>query len=210
MESILILGKGLLTGFLVSLPPGIIMVLCIRRTMNKSLKSGLISGLGATVGNTVVATIAAFFLGIILPFVERNLHILKLLFGIFIIILGFYIFLKNHSSQIKTNDTNKKRGLWNDFISVFIITLANPGFIISFIAFFAFWGIRGDWINFLQGIWLLGGVFIGTAIWWTMVNLYINKLHKQFKLKYILYLHKISCIVVIILGIVLVINFLTN
>jgi len=175
--------------------------------MGKSLKSGMVSGLGATVGNTVVATVAAFFLGIILPFIERHIDILKLIFGIFIIILGLYIFLKNSSSQIKKNNSNKKRGLWNDFISVFLITLANPGFIIAFIAFFAFWGIRGDWIDFIEGIWLLGGVFIGTAVWWTFVNLYINKLHKQFKLKYILYLNKISCIVVIILGVVLVVKF---
>jgi len=175
--------------------------------MSKSLKSGMVSGLGSAVGNTVVATVAAFFLGIILPFIERNIDILKLLFGIFIIILGLSIFLKNSSSQIKKNNSNKRRGLWNDFISVFLIALANPGFIIAFIAFFAFWGIRGDWIDFIEGIWLLGGVFIGTSVWWTFVNLYINKLHKQFKLKYILYLNKISCIVVIILGVVLVVKF---
>jgi threonine/homoserine/homoserine lactone efflux protein len=203
-ESILILGKGLLTGLLISIPPGVIMIISIRRTLSKGLKSGFVTSLGAAAGNTIAAIIAAFFLGIVLPFIEENFVLLKIVFGIIIITLGINILIKRTSTQFK--NIKKRKGVWNDFISVFVITLANPGFVLAFIAFFAYWGIKDDWIDFVQGFWLIGGVLIGSAAWWFSFNIVINKLRNKFKLKYIKYMNKGSAIAFILLGIIAIVS----
>ena len=201
MESILILGKGLLTGFLVALPPGAMAVVCIQRTLSKSSKSGFISGLGATTGNVISATIATFFLGIVLPFIEKNFDILKTIFGILIILLGISIFIKNPAKQIKKKNVDKKENLWGDFLSVFLIALANPAFILTYMAFFAFFEINKEEVDHLKGIWLISGVFVGTMLWWLIFVTGINHLRGRFHIRYILYLNKIAGSVIIVLGI---------
>jgi len=206
MESVLILGKGLLTGLFVAMAPGVIMVVCIQRVLSKSLKSGFFSAFGAAAGNTLSATFAAFFLGIALPFIEENKELLLVFFGLILIILGINIFIKNPKNQMIKNAGKNKKNAWNDFFSVFLIAFANPGFFLAYVAFFAFWGIRGEWIDFLHGIWLLGGVFFGTVIWWILFNFAVNKLRKKFKMQYIIYLNKSSGIVVVALGILAVIT----
>ena len=55
---VILLLKGLLIGFLASIPMGPIGVLCIQRTLNKGRKSGFYSGLGAAAGDAVYSIIA--------------------------------------------------------------------------------------------------------------------------------------------------------
>jgi len=202
----MVLGKGMITGFLVALVPGVIMVVLIRRILSKSLKSGIISGFGAATGNLLAATIAAFFLGIAIEFIEENQEVLLVFFGIILVIMGINIFIKNPDNQILKNQKRKSIGNWNDFFSVFLIAFTNPGFFLTFTAFFAFWGIRGDWIDKIERIWLLGGVFLGATIWWIMFSYAISKLRKIFKMRYITFLNRFSGGCVIILGLVAVLS----
>ena len=201
MESILILGKGLLTGFLVALPPGVMAVICIQKTLSQSPKSGLISGLGATVGNTTSAIIATFFLGIVLPFIDEKFDILKIVFGVLLILFGASIFIKNPASQIRKNNVKKKEKHWRNFFSVFLIAVANPAFILTYMAFFAFFEINKEHIDHFKGAWLVSGVFAGTLLWWTIFVTAISHLSNRFHLRYIVYLNKIAGAAVIILGI---------
>ena len=210
MESILILGKGLLTGFLVALPPGAMAVVCIQRTLSQSPKSGLISGLGATAGNTISAIIATFFLGIVLPFIGRNFDILKIVFGVLLILLGVSVFIKNPASQIRKSNVKKKEKHWRNFFSIFLIALANPAFILTYMAFFAFFEINKEHIDHFQGAWLICGVFTGTLLWWIIFVTFINHLRNRFHLRYILYLNKIAGAAVIILGIIAILFTKTN
>jgi len=206
MESILILGKGAITGFVVAMAPGVIMVICIQRVLSKSLKSGFFSGLGAASGNTLAAVFAAFFVGIAMPFVDEYRHTLLIFFGIILILMGINIFIKNPKNQMIKKSVDKKMSSVNDFFSVFFVAFANPGFFLTYVAFFAFWGIRSEWVDLLRGIWLLGGVFMGTIIWWLFFNAVVNKFRKKFKLQYILYLNRSSGIAVIVLGIIAIIT----
>ena len=202
MESILILGKGLLTGFLVALPPGVMAIVCIQRTLSQSPKSGLISGLGATTGNTISAIIATFFLGIVLPFIDRNFETLKIVFGVLLILLGGSIFIKNPASQIRKSNVKKGENLWSNFFSIFLIAVANPAFILTYMGFFAFFEINKEHIDHFQGAWLVSGVFVGTMLWWIIFVTGINHLRNRFHLRYIMYLNKIAGAAVIILGII--------
>ncbi|MDR0348894.1 MAG: LysE family translocator [Tannerella sp.] len=202
MDIFLNLGAGLLTGFLVAMPPGAIAVVSIQRTLAKNRKSGFASGLGAATANTISATVAAFFLSIVLPFIEENMNLLKILCGFFIIILGIAIFNKKNIS-LEQNGKTGKNSLWNDYLSVFLIALPNPGFILTFMAFFAFFGINPE-ISYFHGLWLVLGVFAGVSLWWFCLTSYVNVLRKKFQSRHITYINRIAGILVIILGLVII------
>ncbi|MCC8102695.1 MAG: LysE family translocator [Clostridiales bacterium] len=51
------------------------------------------------------------------------------------------------------------------FLSAFCIAIMNPATILSFLTAFSAFGIAGDY-SLIQGIALVAGIFVGTAIWW--------------------------------------------
>jgi threonine/homoserine/homoserine lactone efflux protein len=206
MEFLLNLGIGIITGLMVAIPPGAIAVLCIQRTLSKSRKSGFISGLGAASANTLSATIAAFFLGIVLPFIEKNIELLKIILGICVIVLGVITFFKNPVMQIRQNK-EKKETLRSDFVSVFLIAIVNPAFILTYMAFFALFGVDSD-ISYFSGSFILAGVFIGASMWWFTLTTCIAMLRNKFRPRYLLYLNRTAGILIVLLGLVAVLSFL--
>ncbi|MDR2039022.1 MAG: LysE family translocator [Bacteroidales bacterium] len=208
-ENFLVLCKGILIGFVESIPPGAIAVLCIQRTLCKSRRSGFVSGLGAATADTVYAVIAAFFLGIVLPFMDKYLAILKIVCGIGIMILGISIFRKNPVVQIKQNRSNKEN-LWSDYLSGFLVTLANPVLFLIFIALFAVLGVDQEGINSFQGAWLVGGVTIGAVFWWFLLTSGVAIFRKNFRPRYMLYLNWISGTLIVFLGLGIIISIVTD
>ena len=134
--------KGIVIGLLASIPLGPIGVMCIQRTLSKSQRSGFVSGLGAASADTLFATVALFSLTVVLSFIEDNMVIIKVLGGISVIIVGMTILLKNPVGQIRRNRAGKGSNLWSDYLSVLLITLANPAYILIFVALFAALGVN--------------------------------------------------------------------
>ena len=164
MEFIALL-KGIVIGLVASIPLGPIGVMCIQRTLSKSHRSGFISGLGAATADSLFATVALFSLTVVMSFIENYIAIIKALGGISVIIVGMAIFLKNPAVQIRRNRAGKG-SLWSDYLSLFFITLANPAFILIFVALFAAWGISYDGIGFTDGMIMILGVLGGASLWW--------------------------------------------
>ena len=162
MEFIALL-KGIVIGLVASIPLGPIGVMCIQRTLSKSHRSGFISGLGAATADSLFATVALFSLTVVMSFIENYIAIIKALGGISVIIVGMAIFLKNPAVQIRRNRAGKG-SLWSDYLSLFFITLANPAFILIFVALFAAWGISYDGIGFTDGMIMILGVLGGASL----------------------------------------------
>ena len=199
----MILCTGMLVGFLIPIPPGAIAVVCTQRTLCKNRKSGFVSGLGASAANAISATIAVFFLGIVFPFIENNMEILKIICGVCIMILGISILTKNPVIQLRKKHTNKVN-LWSDFLSIFLIAIVNPAFILTFMTFFAFFNV-GE-ITYPQGVGLICGVFIGASLWWFIFTSGVNIFRNKFRVRYMLYLNKISGVVIIVLGLIVILS----
>jgi threonine/homoserine/homoserine lactone efflux protein len=198
MEWMTFLAKGILIGFVASIPLGPVGVICVQRTLTRSRRSGFVSGVGAATADTLFATFAAFFLAVVLAFVQRHLDLLKVVGGIVVIIVGVSIFLKNPVVQIRRNRAGKG-SLWSDYLSVFGITLANPALILMFMALFATFGIGGG-IPHNEGAGLIGGVFLGAALWWFILTFWISLLRKRFRPRHLLYLNRISGALIVLLG----------
>ena len=211
MEWLTFLTKGILIGFVASIPLGPVGVICVQRTLCKSRRSGFFSGLGAATADTVFATVAAFFLSMVLAFVQKHIDILKVIGGIAVIIVGVSIFLKNPVVQIRRNRANKGN-LWSDYLSVFLITLTNPAFILMFIALFASLGIsqESSSVPYIQGSGLICGVFVGASTWWFMLTLGISFLRKWFRPRHMLYLNRISGALIVALGAIAIISLVVN
>lgn len=210
MEWLSFLLKGVMIGFVASIPLGPVGVICVQRTLCRSRRSGFFSGLGAASADTIFATVAAFFLSMVLAFVQKHIDILKVVGGIIVIIVGMNIFMKNPVVQIRRNRAGKG-SLWGDYLSVFGITLTNPAFIIIFMALFASFGISNEGgVPYMQGAALIGGVFCGAALWWFVLTLGVSFLRKGFQPRHMLYLNRISGAVIVILGAVAIISLVVN
>lgn len=80
--------KGVIVGFLASIPLGPVGVLCIQRTINKGRVSGLFSGMGAATIDSFFALVAALGLTFIINFIEEQQFFIQLFGGGILIFLG--------------------------------------------------------------------------------------------------------------------------
>lgn len=191
--------KGILIGLFASIPLGPIGVICIQRTLNKSRLSGFISGMGAATSDTIFAAVASFSLTIIIAFIEEKREIFQFVGGIIVVILGIKIFYTNPVKQLRRHK-RKKNGLLEDFLSVLFITSTNPLAIFLFIALFASFGVVSEETTWDLSLITLSGVTFGASLWWYILTSTVNYFRKQFRLKQLWWVNKISGGVIIALG----------
>ena len=191
--------RGIIIGLVASIPLGPVGVLCIQRTLSKNHNSGFVSGMGAAVADTFYACIAFFSLSVVLSFIQNNMMLIKAIGGLCVIVVGVTIFFSNPVVQIRRNRAGKSN-LWQDFLSVFLITIANPAFILIFIALFATFGLSNDAVGLFRGSFMIAGVFIGACTWWFTLSFVVGLFRKKFRPRHLLWINRISGMLVITLG----------
>ena len=103
MVSLEVLIRGFCVGIAASITVGPVAVLCIQRTLSKNRKSGIVSGLGIAAADSIMAMIAYFCYSILQTHIEQYNQLLRVIAGIFVIIVGVYIFFQNPVPQIRRN-----------------------------------------------------------------------------------------------------------
>ena len=192
--------KGIIVGFLASIPLGPVGVLCIQRTINKGRTSGLFSGMGAATVDAFFALVAALGLTFIINFIEEQQFYIQMIGGGVLIFLGTRIFNTNPIQQIRRH-RKKKNKLIEDFISVFFLTLSNPLAIFLFVAAFAGIGVVTSKDSSVKSSLIIAGVFIGATIWWASLTFFVDLFRKKFRLKQLWWINKIAGVIIIIFGI---------
>lgn len=198
--------RGLAVGLAASITVGPVAVLCIQRTLSKTTRAGVFSGLGVACADTLMAIIAYFFYAMMQAQIERYSHILSLVGGIFVVIVGVFIFFQNPVPQIRRNRAGNTT-LWKDFASMFGFTIANFVVVIPYIlAFFAMFGVgtaseSRDVASMLTSLLMIGGFFCGACAWWTMLTLVISLFRRRFRPRHLLTINHIAGIIVGLLGI---------
>lgn len=191
---------GMIIGFLASWPLGPVAVMCIQRTLCKSQRSGFVSGLGAATADSIFAVAALFSLTLVLSAIEQYMAVITVMGGIAVIVVGMFILLKNPVMQIKRIRAGKGHNLWSDYISIFLLTLANPAFILVLLALFAAFGISTSGIPYRDGSFMIIGVFCGAAVWWFLLTLSVSFFRKKFRPRHFLWMNRISGAVIVVLG----------
>ena len=170
--------RGICVGVAASITVGPVAVLCIQRTLSKSRRSGIVSGIGVACADTFMAMAALFFYSMLQTQIEQYNTLLRVIGGIFVVIVGVYIFAQNPVPQIRRNHAGKT-SLWQDFASIFGLTIANFIMVIPYIL----------------------GFFGGAAAWWTMLAFVINLFRRRFRPRHMLTINHVAGLIIGILGI---------
>lgn len=128
-------------GLASSVTVGPVAVLCIQRTLSKGHLSGMLSGLGVACADTIMAILAFSVYALLKSTIDEYHTAIQICGGIFVVIVGIFIFFKNPVPQIRKNRAGRS-ALWQDFVSMFGFTLANFVVVIPYIlAFFTMFDI---------------------------------------------------------------------
>lgn len=148
-EIVEVLLSGMLVGLASSVTVGPVAVLCIQRTLSKGHLSGLFSGLGIACADTLMAILSFTVYALLKSSIDEYHTTIQICGGVFVVIVGIFIFFKNPVPQIRKNRTGRSN-LWQDFASMFGFTLANFVVVIPYIlAFFTMFNIdlSGDLVT---------------------------------------------------------------
>ncbi len=203
--------NGFIVGITASITVGPVAVLCIQRALTKNRWSAFVSGLGVVIADTLLAIISLFLYSLIFSKIEEYKPILGVIGGIIVIIFGVYMIKKDVIKELRKNRVNKN-SLWQDFISVFGLTLSNfIGAMTYIFAFFALFnvgtsGMISDTNELLRGILVLAGFFIGSFCWWTALTSSLGFFRKKIRTRHILIINKVGGSIIIILGIYTIIS----
>jgi threonine/homoserine/homoserine lactone efflux protein len=183
--------KGLLTGFLVSLPIGPMAVLVIQRTVNRNLKSGFFSGLGVASTDTIWITIAGFSVSYIITFLETYQFYFQIIGAVLLFLLGLNIFL---SHPIKSFKEFKRKGnnLFQCYFTGMAFSLSNPLTVLAYIALLAGTHIVFSITDILEPVSFISGFFAGASCWWLLLTNIINLFRHHFNLRILWWFNKIS------------------
>ena len=204
---------GLMVGCMASMPPGPTAILCLQRNISKGIPSGIVTGLGIATSDTLYASIAFFSLSFVTGFIESNMLLIKCIAGIFISAFGVNIFLKKPQMQIRRNQSEKDRTDWKDYASGFLLSFANPAYILVHVALIAtvksmgFYDADG---NAFSNASMILGIFAGCSGWWLIIASVMKVVRKYFRPRHMLWINRISGIVITLIGVSLLISMISN
>ena len=158
--------RGLAAGFIIAAPVGPVNVLCIQRTLEKGWKPGVVSGLGAAFADSLYGGIAGFSITIVIQFLIQEEFWFRLIGGILLMAIGIVYYFKPPPSIESGQNAASAR---SDFASAFLLTMANPTTVLSFLTILATLGLgkrRPLWETSL----LIAGIFCGSMTWWLILT----------------------------------------
>jgi threonine/homoserine/homoserine lactone efflux protein len=189
--------RGLLMGFSIAAVVGPICLLCIHRALHKGFLYSLVTGLGAATADAVYGSIAAFGLTVIASFLVSQQIWIHIIGGLFLVYLGIKTVLTRPAERAASAQAYNFFGA---YASTFLLTLTNPTTILSFAAIFAGIGIGGGKNSILSAILVVGGVFLGSALWWLLLTGCTSLLRGKFTHQWLLWINRISGSIIMLFG----------
>lgn len=180
--------KGIAVGIVIALPVGPVGVLCVRRSLFEGAAYGLVSGFGAAVADAIFGAIAALGLTFVRDWLLSYQDWFGLAGGIFLFAFGakeLFLYRPREPEPLAGER------LFGAFMSAFALTLANPITLLSFAVIFA--KVGAEAVTGLVGASILvGGVFLGSLLWWLGLSFGIAALRNLAGEVVMLWLNRIS------------------
>lgn len=161
--------NGLVMGFCIAAPVGPIGLLCIRRSIADGRLVGFISGLGAASADALYGAIAALGLSAITDLLLSYRVLVQLVGSLFLVCMGVSL-IRAKTPPANSPGSGHAPSLGAAYASTLLLTLANPATILAFVAIFAGLGIGVDADTADASLILVGGVFLGSAVWWFILS----------------------------------------
>lgn len=172
--------KGLVIGIIVSAPMGPTGILCLQRTINKGRDYGLATGLGAATSDLLYAAITGFGMSFVMDVIDRpeNIFWLKVLGSGLLLFFGIHTFRSTGLAKGMHKPSGQKGTLFNNYVSAFLITVANPLIVFLFIALFAQFTFVVP-TNFFGLIFGFMSIFGGAMLWWAGLTYALTKMKRN-------------------------------
>jgi threonine/homoserine/homoserine lactone efflux protein len=190
--------KGIAIGFAMAVPVGPIGILCIRKTLTEGRLRGLVIGLGAATADLFYGSVAAFGLTFISDILINQRIWIRLVGGTLLLFLGVKIF---RALPTDPKFKNINGGILRSYLTTVFLTLTNPLTIFAFLAVFAALGF-GDELKNLSASLLVGGVFIGSCLWFLLLSSGTLLFRNKLDLVGLRWVNRIAGILVIISGVI--------
>lgn len=201
---LMLLLKGIIIGFLVSIPLGPIGILVIQRTVNKSRLAGLMSGMGAALSDTLYAVVAGFSLTFIIDFIRENELLFQAFGALVVLVLGIHIFFKNPVTDLRRNRL-KGNTHFQDIISSFLVTISNPLTVFVFLAVFTSSGVAINMEKPYHSFFVILGIFSGAFIWWFSLSGIVSLVKHKINLRILWWINKAAGIIIVLFVLITII-----
>ena len=190
---------GLIIGIVISAPIGPVGLLTIQRTLTQGRVAGILSGAGAATADAFYGGLAGLGLGVVSGFLNRQQFWIHLSAGLICLWFGgralFFQPLRATPAQRYSG-----RGLLWNYMSMILLTLANPLTVLFFIVVFTTLHLERN--SFSGLLFTVGGLFTGCFLWLTALTLTTAHLHTQLRSRTLLFINRTSAVIIISVGIV--------
>jgi len=197
MDAAWFLLKGLVIGLSIAAPVGPIGLLCIRRTLAEGPAMGLATGLGAATADALYGAVAGFGLAAVSQALLGWQDALRLVGGAVLLWLGWAT-VRARPAERAAEATG--RGLAGAYASTFVLTLANPATILSFLAVFSALGLAEGGGSMDEALALVLGVFAGSGLWWLMLSAGVGTVRRRVTPAVMAWINRVSGAVLIAFG----------
>ena len=201
---LMLITKGFVLGLVISIPLGPVGALCIQRTISKGYRAGLLCGLGSACADFLFALIAGFGISVVINWLLKVRKWIQICGSFIFMAMAYKVFDTNPAIQVRRNRHKKRRPL-EDLIATFFLTLSNPTPVFVLMAAFAAFIVRED-VNHLNIMLSIVGVFIGSLSWWICLMSVVNLFRSKIRLRHLLWINKITGVVVFVFAIILLIQ----
>jgi threonine/homoserine/homoserine lactone efflux protein len=168
--------QSMAIGLSIAAPVGQIGVLAIQRTLQHGRAAGLATGLGAAFADAVYGAVGAFGVSTVIAFLVASKPYFAGFGAVFLLWLAWRI-ARQPALPPQAGSAPPQR-LAGYLGSTFLLTLSNPGTILSFIAIF---GALAGRLQAVASPWVMvGGVLLGSALWWLLLAAVVGALRQRF------------------------------
>ena len=187
MNAIELLLRGVAAGLIIAAPVGPVNIICVQRTIARGWRAGLVSGLGSAVVDTFYGAIAAFSITLVIGMLVREEFYIRVVGGALLMGIGLVYYFKRPRALEAEGEVSQGR----DFASTAVLTATNPTTVLSFLVVLSAVGLGG---NKTLGLTLVavGGVFVGSMLWWVLLTGIVNHFRDRFSDRSALWMNRLA------------------
>jgi threonine/homoserine/homoserine lactone efflux protein len=130
---------------------------------------------------------------------------IRLLGGMFLILVGLRIFLRVPGSAKEAGDLS----LGGDYASTLALTLSNPLTILFFAAVFVGLGLVGGSGGFASATLLVSGIFAGSTLWWAILSTSVGAIKRKLRPLHLRWINRLSGAMILGYGIIILVSLAT-
>ncbi len=194
--------KGIITGFILSVPFGPIGIYCMELMLVEGRWKGYATALGMVTIDVLYSLVALFFITNMDEFIIRYECVLSILIGIFLIAVA----TKKLKSKIEIKEVDVEfESIFKNYFIGIVLALANVSTILIITVIFSILKIYRSDDNLLS-LYIALGVGVGGTFLWYITSAVISHFKNFMRKERLVYFVKISNVLILLFGIFAVIS----